>query len=267
MCVSVWAMGVSGQEDGSFWWLNNTTPTPSSGSTPEPSHTRVLNCQCVPFYQCVDGVINTSGVGIIDIRTALGNTSKPVTNVENCPDILEICCALPGDTSGSPGSSGVTTTTLPPDTPCDCVPLTECNDPNRLVSDGKGNTSLALFDNSVSHSKCRGAFEVCCVPEPTAMPQEVHDDCVCVSRELCGDDGHVITDGTGLINPRFGPNGTPTKPLDSGFCPDNQDVCCHLPPPTTIPAPSHAACGWRNAGGVRVSVFLGLLGAWLGARW
>lgn len=274
--VGVWAVGVNGQADGSFWWLENTTAAPES--TPEPSRALKLNCQCVPFYQCVDGVITTSGVGLIDIRASLGNSSKPVTNVESCPDILEICCALPNDTSGSSGSSGssgvtsapVTTTTLPPDTPCDCVPLIECNDPNRLVSDGKGNTSLALFDSSVSHSKCRGAFEVCCVPEVTALPMEGHDDddCICVPSDLCGDDGHVITDGTGLINPRFGPNGTPTKPLDSGFCPDRQDVCCLPPPPTTTPpTASHAACGWRNAGGVRVSVFLALLWGWFGSRW
>lgn len=273
MWAGLWAAGVNGQEDGSFWWLDNTTENPAPGGpTPEPTRALKPNCQCVPFYQCVDGVITTSGEGLIDVRTVFRNNSQPVTNVETCPDILEICCALPDGSSGS-GSSGVTsapvsTTTLPPDTPCDCVPLFDCNDPDRVVSDGKGNTSLALFDNSVSHSKCRGAFEVCCAAEVTAMPLDGKDDCICVTKELCGSDGHVITDGSGLINPRFGPNG-PTKPLPSGDCPNSQDVCC-LPPPSSTskpPIPSHASCGWRNVGGVRVSVFVGLLWGWLRCRW
>jgi hypothetical protein len=30
--------------------------------------TNTDECECVPFYLCVNGTINTNGVGVIDIR-------------------------------------------------------------------------------------------------------------------------------------------------------------------------------------------------------
>lgn len=252
----VWAAGVEGQEDGSFWWLTNTTTTATT--TPE------IWCQCVPYYQCVDGVITTSGVGLIDIRFG-GGANQVEVNVENCSKLIEVCCKLPdtGDSSHTTPAPP-TTTTLPPDTPCDCVPLLECKDPNRLVSDGKGNTSLALFGSSISHSKCQGAFEVCCASEATGQPQK-EGECVCVASNLCGPDGFVVTDGTGLINIRFGAETSSVhRPLPSGRCPNAADVCCLLPTTdVTTPVPG---CGWRNVGGVRVSVFVVLV-SWILGHW
>jgi kallikrein len=43
--------------------------------------TNTDECECVPFYLCVNGTINTNGVGVIDIRIK-----------DECDDYLEICC-------------------------------------------------------------------------------------------------------------------------------------------------------------------------------
>lgn len=269
VCVAlavVWTASVEGQEDGSFWWLTNTTTAATTATSASG-----IRCQCVPFFQCVDGVITTSGEGLIDIRFG-GTATPPEVNVDVCSDVIQVCCNLPGTGESSHTTPAPTiTTTLPPDTPCDCVPLLDCKDPNRLVSDGKGNTSLGLFGSNYSHSKCQGAFEVCCASEATGLPQK-EEECVCVTSNLCGDDGYVVTDGEGLINIRHG-GGTPSvhHPLPSGECPDVGQVCCKQPPTTTTPiltstAPPLPDCGWRNVGGVRVSVFVVLV-SWMLGPW
>ncbi|XP_044259182.1 phenoloxidase-activating factor 2-like [Tribolium madens] len=41
------------------------------------------DCECVPFYLCKNGTINTDGENIIDIRI----------NTNDCPNYLEFCCS------------------------------------------------------------------------------------------------------------------------------------------------------------------------------
>ncbi|CAL4059415.1 unnamed protein product, partial [Meganyctiphanes norvegica] len=45
---------------------------------------------CVPYFQCVDGLINTDGEGLLDLRiTPKGTCSQP-----DNPDVPALCCNL-----------------------------------------------------------------------------------------------------------------------------------------------------------------------------
>ena len=58
---------------------------------------------------------------------------------------------------------------------------------------------------------CRVSFGVkgrCCLPASAPQPPQrqqiiCNADSDCVSPGLCGDDGFIITDGSGLIDPRI----------------------------------------------------------------
>lgn len=264
-----------------------TTPPPTT-TTALATTTEPITCKCVKFFLCVDGVINTSGEGIIDIRIS-GDRTAAATNVEQCPDELDVCCGMPPSTTTTPAPT--TTTPLPtlaPDTPCECVPFINCT-AERLVSDGLGNTTLEILGIGFSHSKCPEAFSVCCAPEEsqpsptpptttTARPSIVKPHstsmCVCVEPYLCGEDGHIITTGEGIFDIR-------SLTSSSGRCQDENLVCC-LParhsgvdvvsttkkpqpttttplPTTTTPLPTTtqepvADCGLRNSEGLTARI-------------
>lgn len=245
--------------------LATTTPPPTTTSlattTPPPTTTQPTTCKCVKFFLCVDGVINTSGEGVIDIRISDGG-APAATNVEVCPDPLDVCCGLPPAPTTSPIPTTTTPQpTLPPDTPCECVPFTSCTG-ERLVSDGRGNTTLEILGIGFSHSKCTQAFAVCCVPEepsptpPTTDQPHSTNLCVCVEPFQCGEDGHIITTGEGIFDIRLLPSPT-------GRCVNESLVCCRpprepgttpRPPSTTTPPPPAPACGTRNTNGLKVSL-------------
>lgn len=293
-CGLVMGLGVQAkpQMNGNFWWLHITEPpeVPSTTLSPlvtfhPPSEEEEVYCECVKYYLCIDGVISTSGHGIIDIRIGV---SEPVTNVEHCPNPFEVCCGLPAPETTSTTSTPTTPPppTLPPDTPCVCIPFFNCTE-DRLVSDGKGNTTLELWGIGFSHSKCAQALAVCCAlpstttttTSPSTTTQGAISKCECVEKHLCGLDGYIITDGAGLLDIRS----PTTQPLSSGLCQDPNHVCC-LPPrnnegilssstttisttssttTTTTPRPTTMepaySCGTRNSEGLRVSVMYALL--------
>lgn len=49
--------------------INNGQPE-DNGSV-NPGNVDQEGCQCVPYYQCANGTINSDGVGLIDIRQVL----------------------------------------------------------------------------------------------------------------------------------------------------------------------------------------------------
>lgn len=285
----VGAAGVRAQEDGGLWWLAllaNSTAPPSTDDTPVTALRENVYCECVPYYLCINGTITTSGAGLLDIRMGAGPgaNSPRVTNVEKCPGLVDICCGLPPELT-------ITTTTepprptLPPDTPCECVPFVNCTE-EKLVSDGQGgNMTLEILGiGGYWHSKCPQVFSVCCAldptttvypspsPSPTNVPSSL-EECECVTPSQCDENGFIITDGTGLLDIRIG---TRTS-SSANSCPP-PSVCCRLPPNLTTPTPTPTPtttttttpptttttttqapllnCGTRNSMGVKVSLMV-----------
>nr|XP_053628339.1 venom prothrombin activator vestarin-D1-like [Cherax quadricarinatus] len=263
-------VGVDAQADGHFWWLKTTISTPpTTTTTPE-----AVYCECVKYFLCIDGVISTSGENLIDIRMSATDT-PPVTNVDTCPNLVDVCCGVP-----EPPTTTTSRPTLPPDTPCECVPFVNCTG-DRLVSDGGGNTTLEMLDILYSHSQCPQVLSVCCALDPTTEPPNsttvanftATASCVCVESFQC-EDGHIITSGAGLIDVRTAKH-SHIASLPDGSCSDPDHVCC-LPPEdgtfqrsnnsetittttatTTTPSPREEvapSCGTRNSDGVRARI-------------
>ncbi|KAG7156044.1 putative masquerade-like serine proteinase-like [Homarus americanus] len=272
MWATTWS-NVDAQSDGFFWWLQKVTTTPMPNTNPSTTTQGPVYCECVKYYLCIDNVISTSGVDVIDIRMArVGPPS--VTNVKECPDVLDVCCGLPPSETTTPPITP--TPTLPPDTPCECVSFFNCTR-DRLVSNGGGNTTLELFGLGYSHSKCNQALAVCCALDPaTPSPANIttvvtpltEEECECVDPFQCDEHGYIITSGVGIINIR-----TRTHSRNDSYpderCEDPSLVCCRpprdlnstttplptttTPPPTTTQQPAHG-CGTRHSDGVRVSL-------------
>ncbi|XP_066962337.1 uncharacterized protein [Macrobrachium rosenbergii] len=136
------------------------------------SQQRDSGCQpythaCVPYYQCIDGEINTSGSGLIDVR------SKPFrecTDPQN-PTVPGVCCRIPG------------ATTPEPEKPCPagliCVERKQCNADGTIKTDGSGIIDIR------SHTRiqpCRlntNSYEsgVCCKPAPLDICPN-YKDCI-----------------------------------------------------------------------------------------
>nr|CDF32001.1 serine protease [Macrobrachium rosenbergii] len=281
LVLTVWLLAgsVSGQADGNFWWLRDTTE--DSVNAADSSLGEQPSCECVKYYLCINGTISTSGVGIIDLRFGGLKPTPPPRNRNGpqCPDLYDVCCFPPTPTTVSPPTTTPALPTLPPDTPCECVSFVNCT-AERIVSDGNGNTSLEAFGIYVSHSKCPHAFTVCCAFEPTEPPQAVtsssHPHCDCVDTYMCNAKGTIVISGSGLLDLRtLYPNPNPDI-----ICEDPRQICCNLPeaersagivPGTTFPSTTTTrprprpmnekveetvlpSCGTRNTQGIAVRV-------------
>lgn len=63
------------QANGNFWWLRNSnggvsgrlTEENDSANEVEPADNKV-DCECVPYYLCINNTISTTGEGLLDIR-------------------------------------------------------------------------------------------------------------------------------------------------------------------------------------------------------
>ncbi|XP_071543202.1 phenoloxidase-activating factor 2-like [Panulirus ornatus] len=89
-----------------------------------------------------------------------------------------------------------------------------------------------------------------------AAAQEPSKECnnglgKCVPYYLCSE-GEIITDGSGLIDIRFGGS---EAPRTTSECPQLLDVCCNKPETTPPPPPPYEPkCGRRNIDGIDVNV-------------
>merc|ERR1712198_776258 len=177
------------------------------------------NQDCVPYFQCVDGYINTDGAGLLDLRLKpTGTCTQP-----DYPDVPAICCNIPGVPEPPPVVDVCPFQSV-------CIPGQQCNG-NALDTTG----TMIPFDLRGSWSTC-GDFSnpgVCCANPPLPTPAPL-TTCpgykVCVSLGQCDAAGNIVTDGSGLLDLRTG-----------GFkqCYVGQSaevgVCCN--PPTTPPPP------------------------------
>ncbi|XP_064085539.1 uncharacterized protein LOC135200810 [Macrobrachium nipponense] len=176
------------------------------------SQPRETGCQpythaCVPYYQCIDGEINTSGTGLIDVR------SKPLrecTDPQN-PTIPGVCCRIPG------------ATTPEPEKPCQagliCVERIQCNADGAIKTDGSGVIDVR------AHTKiqpCRlntNSYEsgVCCKPTPLEVCPNYKD---CILEYEC----HSVTGPEECyIDKRNGVLGVCCDRLITNVCPEDAE--------------------------------------------
>ncbi|XP_068211103.1 phenoloxidase-activating factor 2-like [Palaemon carinicauda] len=196
---------------------------PLGPSTGCPAYTH----DCVPFYLCDNGEINTSGTGLIDPRI------KPVKSqdciIPDNPDTPGVCCGIPGAT------------------PPSVVPLQIC--PNGLVCledftcphDPASLLDLAVTRTPEACYVNPDVIGVCCVP-----PVKIIDTCpaesVCVPDSLCL--GDVLTDDNSYVP--FA-NGGSWSPCALNGDHQNLGVCCRNPVVVTeSPYKPADRCGVRN---------------------
>lgn len=178
---------------------------------------------CVPYYQCIDGVINTSGAGLIDVRI------RPQTECTNpeYPDVPGICCRIPGAT--------------PPPTPAPlqtcsgglvCVEQGQCTGDGTVNTDGSGLIDQRIYSrcyvDTISH-----LVGVCCLPPP---PPPLT---VCPGHQVCLDAGQCSGGSGG------GAYGGGGGSFDSCFIDQANyvtGVCCEPPIPVIDVCPDNSVC-------------------------
>ncbi|CAL4201714.1 unnamed protein product, partial [Meganyctiphanes norvegica] len=120
---------------------------------------------CVPYFQCVNGVINTDGEGLLDLRVKPRSTcSQP-----DYPDVPAICCDIPGAPVQPPFVELCPFQSV-------CVPETQCqgtilNAVGAMVPYATGGSWSTCGDSNIPGVCCKPPhLEVCpfqsqCVPE------------------------------------------------------------------------------------------------------
>merc|ERR1712198_249683 len=188
------------------------------------------NQDCVPYFQCVDGYINTDGAGLLDLRLKpKGTCTQP-----DYPDVPAICCNIPGVPEPPPFVEVCPFQSV-------CIPEAQCNG-NVLDTTG----TMVPFDVRGPWSTCGDLNNpgVCCVNPPP--PRQVLDVCplqsVCMPELLCQD---KILDNSGVLVP-YVPGGSWSEcALDGNL--NTPAVCCLNPAPLTPDYPVASQCGVRNA--------------------
>ncbi|KAL7648189.1 UNVERIFIED_CONTAM: hypothetical protein RMT77_000092 [Armadillidium vulgare] len=122
--------------------------------------------KCVPYFQCVDGVINVDGTGLIDVRI------KPQSVCEHpdFPNVPGVCCRIPE---------------IPiPQCPDhqQCLLANSCPSEGDITTDGRGQLDLRT-----GHKKCyfpAGDPGICC-DRPLIPIETCPEKSVCVSKLEC----------------------------------------------------------------------------------
>ncbi|XP_037803658.1 hepatocyte growth factor activator-like isoform X3 [Penaeus monodon] len=192
---------------------------------------------CVPSYQCDGGVINTSGVGLINIRTKVQKCANP-----EYPTVEAVCCKIPG-------ASEPTILACP--APEECVPYGQCKEDGTINTDGTGlidvriNTPCHL--DSVNYEK-----GVCCLPPRPEPLATCPNGLVCELEGQCATPGALAADGA-YTSCYTGSGATgiccePPQPLDA--CPG--DFLCKAVALCSSPATidgSYAECYIQGGSG------------------
>ncbi|XP_047487967.1 uncharacterized protein LOC125038519 isoform X2 [Penaeus chinensis] len=146
---------------------------------------------CVPAYQCDGGVINTSGVGLINIRTKVQKCTNP-----EYPTVEAVCCKIPG-------ASEPTVLACP--APEECVPYGQCKEDGTINTDGTGLIDLRINTpcnlDSVNYEK-----GVCCLPPRPEPLATCPNGLVCELEGQCATPGALAADGTYTVR-------TPASPF------------------------------------------------------
>ncbi|XP_060870187.1 phenoloxidase-activating factor 2-like isoform X2 [Metopolophium dirhodum] len=141
-------------------------------------------CKCVPYYLCGNGMIVTSGKGLIDERFG-GDVM--------CSDILDVCCNE-SMKSKATSKNDVKRNNLdkkiwslflspphppPPSDRCTCVPHNLCR--NKTVNVAR---QPIIIDIRINKDRCPNSVDVCCYdPIKSTKPTEIPDP---EHRTICG---------------------------------------------------------------------------------
>ncbi|CAL4073826.1 unnamed protein product [Meganyctiphanes norvegica] len=219
---------------------------------------------CVPYFQCVDGVINTDGEGLLDLRiTPKGTCSQP-----DYPDVPAICCNIPGvpqqppfvefcpfqsvcvqetqchgtilDAAGAmvPYATGGSWSTCgnsnTPGVCCKPPHLDVCPFESQCVPEGQCHGIILDNTNNMVPYAAGGSWSTCgesnipgvCCVNPPPIVNYCPGYKVCVSNGQCDAAGNVVTDGSGLLDLRLGG-------LKQCFVQQTTEVglCCNPPTP------------------------------------
>ncbi|XP_069974721.1 uncharacterized protein [Penaeus vannamei] len=184
------------------------------GQTGALSSQCAVGFDCVPKFQCEGGDINTSGIGLINIRSKLVKCSNP-----DYPTVEAVCCKIPG-------ASEPNILTCP--APEECVPYGLCKEDGSINTDGSGildvriNTPCHL--DSVSYEK-----GVCCRPPGPEPLESCPGGLVCKLEGQCATPGAVADDGT--YTACYTGSGA------TGICCEPLDVC-----PGDLPCKAEGEC-------------------------
>ncbi|XP_064088359.1 phenoloxidase-activating factor 2-like, partial [Macrobrachium nipponense] len=165
---------------------------------------------CVPFYQCVNGVINTSGGGLIDPRIGTSNGCTVTDTGE-----FGVCCQIPGSTNPNliPCSGGQI-----------CVEPVYCSADGTVNTDGTGLIDIrrarnCLVDNS------NDALGICCSPTGQTVDR-------CPGDAICVEPGQCTTRGLSTNSEYlpYGQGGSWTKcRIQVGPYSSTSGICCQRP--------------------------------------
>ncbi|XP_076059943.1 transmembrane protease serine 9-like [Oratosquilla oratoria] len=185
--------------DGSFWWLQGQSSTTERPACPQ-------NHDCVPEYQCVNGVIDVYGVASLDLRT--GSSNPSATTCSGPEGSNNVCCRVPDDYETGDGTVAVTT-----------------------GSGGEVQNSDFVGKEDLGPSGGPPSADHSVVP----ASEECEAGSECTPFFLCHN-GEINVDGGDLLDVRI-------KPTSSKTCvdlanPGEPGVCCRIPgysPSVTTP--------------------------------
>ncbi|KAK8385685.1 hypothetical protein O3P69_016457 [Scylla paramamosain] len=174
----------------------------------EPQVQCPLHHLCVQKAQCINGEINTSGIGLINLRIGGSACVNP-----DYKGVEAECCKRPGP-----------------------LPLVTCPSPEQTCRlSYECDVSTGTYDDTVSCyvDAASGLDGVCCSPP---VQTQCSRGRVCVTRQQCNEQGNVITDGAGNLDVRI----LDRCDLGGGAT----GVCCNEPPPVEPPVEQ---CSQPNA--------------------
>ncbi|KAB7498855.1 Serine proteinase stubble, partial [Armadillidium nasatum] len=182
---------------------------------------------CVPYFQCVDGVINTDGRGLIDVRIL----PQGVCSHPEYPDVPGVCCLIPGAPP-----------TPPPVDACpaylECVDYSLCSSNDQIITDGSG-----LIDRRTGHTSCRlpsGIGGICCAP-PTPYIDTCPGKSVCKPKLECL--GQALDAKNSFVDFLKASTALWTECSFGG----ERGICCIPPPPKVIDlCPGESVCVQPN---------------------
>ncbi|XP_076067696.1 phenoloxidase-activating factor 2-like isoform X2 [Oratosquilla oratoria] len=181
---------------------------------------------CVYHYNCIDGEINTSGIGVLDERIG-GQCANP-----DDPNALSVCCRLPG------ASEPITTCKVGQE----CVYENQCGPNGTIITDGTG-----LFDvRNYAPQKCQldsTTVGICCSPPSDIQPIETcPGESICIPDLLCVGEALDTSNVFQTFDLGGGIGGSWVEcPIN--YLPEIPGVCCRNPTSAYQP---ELQCGVRN---------------------
>ncbi|CAL4157822.1 unnamed protein product [Meganyctiphanes norvegica] len=227
-----------------------------SYSTPAPLNAQCASNQdCVPYFQCANGVINTDGAGLLDLRVK----PRATCSHPDYPDVPAICCNIPGapepivSSTYAPTPAPISSSSYAPvsvvpatSSTCsgykECVPSSLCDASGNIVTDGAD-----LIDLRIVHKGCLidgTAPGVCCTPPGAPTPSPIPQINICPKQSTCIEPslcrGEALQDAVADSWNAYSTNGNIFTQCTIGSV--YSGVCCINPAPQIDSCPGLSSC-------------------------